>query len=229
MVFIPGDFSADVADPMENDTLQRSSALRSASENADWVLQLDTDEWIPDARELFRVLEQEADTDCMGVEWPMRVLYRGLRGSHALEVCAPGGGDHFEYIAPVAVRSGATLIQSRRVSGKFLRALVRGDRVSLQVRRPAAAEEDRRECLEASAAIVHNSWARPPRLLRGKLASWSHACARVWWYYAATWLPAPWRWRRMRNFHPLFGEVWPALRVAEMPFPVVEFGREVRR
>ena len=45
MRFCPGDFSSPVQDPMENDTLQRGVALQLASQEADWVLQLDTDEW----------------------------------------------------------------------------------------------------------------------------------------------------------------------------------------
>ena len=46
----PGDFSGRTADPMTNDTLQRNAALVLASEGADWVIQLDTDEWLPDPK-----------------------------------------------------------------------------------------------------------------------------------------------------------------------------------
>jgi hypothetical protein len=224
MVFVPGDFSTAVADPMANDTLQRNCALARASQGADWVLQLDTDEWIPDVEVLLRVLQRSVPEDCMGVEWPMRVLYRSLGGNKALEVCAQDGTDHYEYIAPVAVRAHARLTHSRRVDGKFLRAVVRGDQTSIQMQRPPAVGEIRCECLTPREVIVHNSWARPPRMLQRKLASWSHSCAKVWWYYLTHWLPATWRWRwrGMRNFHPFFGEVWPALRVAELPFPITE-------
>lgn len=222
MVFVPGDFSNAAKDPMVNDTLQRNCALERASEEADWVLQLDTDEWIPDVGVLVDVLRQHVPEDCVGVEWPMRVLYRCLEGNKALEVCARDGSDHYEYIAPIAVRAHTPLTHSRRVGGAFLRAVVRGDRSSLQLRREPELRERRCECLTPQDVILHNSWARPPRLLKRKLASWSHSCSKVWWYYLTSWLPAKWRWRSMRDFHPFFGEIWPALRVAQLPFPVTE-------
>jgi hypothetical protein len=227
MIFVPGDFSRPVSDPMENDTLQRASALTRASEGADWVLQVDTDEWIPDVSALLRVLGEERNiASTNGIEWPMRVLYRDLGGNRALEVCAPDGGDHFEYIAPIAVRAGAVPHHSRRVKGNFLRAVVRGDRSSIQLKRNPESMEVRRECLDPREVIIHNSWARSPQKLRRKLASWSHSSPRAWWYYFTSWLPAKARWRRMRNLHPYFAEVWPALRITELPFPVRDPDRD---
>lgn len=220
MVFVEGDFSAEVADPMLNDTRQRNEALALASVDADWVLQLDTDEWIPDMDSLIRVLEQCTDLDCLGVEWPMRVLFRSIGKNKALEVCAHGGRDHYEYIAPIVIRAGTQLVHSRRAEGKFLRATVSGDNQSVQILREPAPSEVRLECLRPQDVILHNSWARPPHMLRRKLSSWSHSCIKVWWYYLTKWLPAKQRWRRMRDFHPFFGGIWPALRVVELPFPI---------
>ncbi len=219
MRFSPGDFSGSVRDPMENDTLQRNVALQLASEGADWVLQLDTDEYLPSPSALFGAI-QKADLLGIGaVEWPMRVLYRNLPKGEALEICGRDGGDHFEYIAPIAVRSGKRLVHSRQTNGAVLRAVVRGDRSSVQLSRPLAAGELREELLNAEEAIIHNSWARSPADLRRKLASWSHASARAWVYYWGRWLPSVWTWRWMRNLHPFFGGVWPALRVCPIPLP----------
>jgi hypothetical protein len=219
MKFVPGDFSGAVRDPMENDTLQRNVALQLASEDADWVLQLDTDEYLPSPAALLGAL-QKADLQGAGaLEWPMRVLYRNLPGGRALEICARDGSDHFEYIAPVAVRSGKRLVHSRQTNGAVLRALVRGDCSSVQLSRPLAVGEVREELLNSGEAIIHNSWARSPADLRRKLASWSHASARAWIYYWARWLPSIWTWRWMRNLHPFFGGVWPALRVCPILLP----------
>jgi hypothetical protein len=162
MRFVPGDFSSAVKDPMENDTLQRGTALEIASTEADWVLQLDTDEWLPEPGALFEAIKTADQLGVGGVEWPMRVLYRRLAMGGALEVCAPDGGDHFEYIAPVAVRAGSRLRHSRRAEGSFLRAVVRGDSRSIQLKRPLEAGEIREERLGPNQAIVHNSWARSP-------------------------------------------------------------------
>ncbi len=220
MEFIAGNFSAPASDPMENDTLQRNTALREAEKNADWVLQLDTDEWLPDVDVFFNAIHRAQTLNLPAVEWPMRVLYRNLSSGRALEVCAAGGREHFEYIAPVAVRSGSTLIHSRRTTGPFLRAVVKGDEESIQLKRPVADGEVREPLLLGAAAIIHNSWARSPAELRRKLASWSHSGPRAWIYYAARWLPSVWFWRWMRDLHPFFGGVWPALRVCQQQLPV---------
>ena len=219
MKFVPGDFSGAVRDPMENDTLQRNVALQLASEDADWVLQLDTDEYLPSPAALLGALQKADLLGAGALEWPMRVLYRNLPGGRALEICARDGSDHFEYIAPVAVRSGKRLVHSRQTNGAVLRALVRGDCSSVQLSRPLAVGEVREELLNSGEAIIHNSWARSPADLRRKLASWSHASARAWIYYWARWLPSIWTWRWMRNLHPFFGGVWPALRVCPILLP----------
>ena len=219
MRFVPGDFSAPVRDPMENDTLQRNVALRLASQQADWVLQIDTDEVFPKPEIFLEAIQRADSLGVGGVEWPMRVLYRSIRKSQVLEVCAPDGGDHFEYIAPVAVRAGLQLRHSRRSGVSFLRAVVRGDTRSIQLRQPLESGEVREECLDAGEAILHNSWARSPLDLVRKLASWSHSGMRAWTYFLFHWLPTPAVWRTQRNLHPFFGPVWPRLRVCTFPVP----------
>jgi hypothetical protein len=219
MRFVPGDFSAVVKDPMENDTLQRNVAMRLASQHADWVLQLDTDEFLPRPETLLDAVSRAESLCVSGIEWPMRVLYRKTLGGLALEVCAPDGCSHFEYIAPVLVRAGSVLRHSRRSAAGFLRAVVRGDLRSFQLRRPLAIGEVRVECLDSTDAILHNSWARHPGDLVRKLSSWSHSGWGAWIHFLLRWLPSPVLWRHQRNLHPFFGPVWPALRVCRDPLP----------
>jgi hypothetical protein len=223
MRFVPGDFSSPVQDPMQNDTFQRGVALQLASQDADWVLQLDTDEWLPEPQALIECIKDADHMGVGGVEWPMRVLYRRLGMTRALEVCAPDGGDHFEYIAPVAVRAGSRLRHSRRTGGSILRAVVRGDSRSIQLNRPLETGEVRQERLHPNQAILHNSWARTPIELMRKLASWSHSGASAWRHFLLRWLPSPLLWRHQHNVHPLFGSVWPALR--ECPFALPSLDR----
>ena len=222
MRFCPGDFSSPVQDPMENDTLQRGVALQLASQEADWVLQLDTDEWLPEPNALLDAIVSAENLGVGGVEWPMRVLYRRLGTARALEVCAPDGEDHFEYIAPVAVRAGSRLRHSRRTGASILRAVVRGDSRSLQLKRPLEVGEVREERLRPEEAIIHNSWARSPTELMRKLASWSHSGPGAWRHFLLHWLPSTLLWRQQRNVHPLFGPVWPALRECPFPLPTME-------
>lgn len=220
MEFVAGNFSASVRDPMENDTLQRNTALSRAGEDARWVLQIDTDEWLPDVIPFLEAIKRADSLELPALEWPMRVLYRRLRNEQFLEVCGEGGDEHFEYIAPLAVRAGSSLVHSRRTGGSFLRAVVRGDAKSLQLRRPLQGGETRECLLEGSQAIVHNSWARSPMELRRKLSSWGHSGLRAWVYYATRWLPSVWFWRSMKNIHPFFGDVWPALRIYPHGMPL---------
>ena len=166
----------------------------------------------------------------LAVEWPLRVLYRQLPKGRYLEVVTSQMTTHYEY-GSIAVRPGAQLVECRRSSGPFLRPLVMGDRFSLQVRRPPEDGEHRAEILTSDAAIWHNSWARPPRAVRSKIASWGHNQGlKSWVYYYAKWLPAPLTWRVLRNFHPLHPSLWPRLATAVLPFdlesrwPVTERG-----
>lgn len=208
-----GYYSNLAANPMDNDTDQRREASSLASEEADWVLQIDTDEWLPDPARLVQVLKHAEALGMDGVEWPMRVLYRKLRSGRFLEVCSLSGREHFEYIAPIAIRSGSRLVHSRRVSGRVLR-------VEVDISAGGGAPESAPVRITPEQAIVHNSWGRSCSQMRRKLGSWSHAGARLWAYYWMRWLPAPCVWRWMRNLHPLHGPAWPALRLCSGLLPV---------
>ena len=118
--FVPGDFAGTHEDLMAAETAQRQAALDVAGLGADWVLQLDTDEVLPDAAALCRALAG-VDRRYEAVAWPMRVLYRRLRGGRYLEVAAEDGGLHVEYPGPVAVRAGATLHHARHPTGPVLK------------------------------------------------------------------------------------------------------------
>lgn len=68
-------------------------------------------------------------------------------------------------------------------------------------------------------AIVHNSWGRSAADIRRKIRTWGHGAQLSGWrYYATRWLPAPIMWRRMRSFHPLYGDLWPRLAPVTEPF-----------
>lgn len=213
MVFAPGQFFRPDHTPMENDTHQRQAALNAAADGADWVLSLDTDEVLPNPAALLRALNRAGELQVGAVEWPMRVLYQKTRAGHYLEVCAADGSDRFDYPGPIATRPGERLVDARRTSGGFLRPTVSGDCQSLQIRQPPAAGEIRQALLEPSDAIIHNSWARDRASIRSKMRSWGHAAGwRSLGYYAVRWNLAPLRWRRMRDFHPFAGGLWPALK-----------------
>ena len=213
MRFLPGSYTGNKQSPINGDTRQRQEALDAASEEADWVLQLDTDEVLPNPLLLASMLDKAAAAGFAAVEWPMRVLFRRLTSGKYLEVCAKTGEDRFEYPGPVAVQPGTTLVDARRARGPFLRLCARGDKNSLQIVQAPQAEETRWECLDSQDAIIHNSWARDARSIRSKIASWGHNEGyKTWLFYYLRWKPAPVLWFLMRDFHPLYPSLWPALK-----------------
>jgi hypothetical protein len=218
--WIAGDFAAGATqDYVAADTRQRRHALTRAGAGADWVLQIDTDEILPDWVRLHDMLERAAGLGLPAVEWPMRVLFRRLPRGRYLEIATTHGTTHFEYPGPIAVRPEVTLVECRRTGLPYLRPLVRGDRFSLQVRRSPETGEHRADLLAPHEAILHNSWARRPEVVREKLSSWSHnQGAKSWLYYYAIWLPAPVTWRLLRRLHPLHGPLWPRVwQSADLP------------
>jgi hypothetical protein len=213
MRFCGGSFYRAELGPMGCDTFQRSAAIAAVGADADWVLQLDTDEVLPDPDALLAVLRCADEMGAFAVDWPMRVLYQRLRDGRYLEVCDQDGSDRFEYPGSVAVRAGAVLDHSRFTKELTVRAVVRGDDRSLQLRAPAAPNERRIEIDSAQMAIIHNSWARSEASIRSKIASWSHnegLKSRL--YYHVRWRPTPYLWRWTRDFHPFARGLWPALK-----------------
>ena len=213
---LSGDYSRLGSDPMRSETRQRQEALDAAGRDADWVLQLDTDEVIPRADQLLSVLEA-APADVRSVDWPMRVLYRKLGADRYLEVCGSQGEAFFEYPGPVAARAGAHLVEARRAEGPWLRPVMPGDTTSTQVARSVTKGEVRTPLPREAEAIWHNSWARSPINVLRKVRAWGHNQGlRTYRYYAVTWLPSPVTWRRLRDVHPVIESTWPNLRITRL-------------
>ncbi|MGH7902281.1 MAG: hypothetical protein ACRENZ_11150, partial [Thermodesulfobacteriota bacterium] len=213
MLFRPGEYARCDYEPMENETYQRQCAIDDASKGVDWVLQIDTDEVLPNPNRLVDILKYAELRNIPAVEWPMRVLFRRLSDGRFLEVCAEDGSDRFEYPGPIAVRPGVKLVYARRTDSRFLVPIVMGDKSSPEIRWPKKINEYREELLNSEDVIVHNSWARSPADLRCKIAAWGHNQGlRSWLYYYFFWLPAPYSWKYLHDFHPFIRGLWPALK-----------------
>ena len=206
----------DVRRPMMAETAQRQAGIDALSSTVDWILQVDNDEVLPDPDSLLAIVAEAGDD--VGVEWPMNILYRKLRGGRYLRVVGVQGQPVYDYPGSVIVRSGTRLTEARRHEGGFTRVTVRGDDASLQVTRPPEDREHRKAGIDPSLAIVHNSWARSPSQVWRKTRSWGHASGlRGVVYYLAHWLPAPLTWRWARDFHPFARGLWPRLGVVRFP------------
>jgi hypothetical protein len=216
VVLLPGEWRC-ATDPMRADTAQRQAALDAAGEDADWVLQIDTDEVLPRPEALLGVLTA-ASPEVGSVLWPMRVLFRRIGPGRFLEVCAADGSPQYDYPGPVAVRAGTRLAHSRRPGPEVasLLLVVAGDTASPTVAQKSGPAETRAD-LAAEDAIVHNSWARSFPVVWAKTASWGHS--QGWGsrlYVLSRWWPAPLLWRVQRNLHPIQGSWWPRVRPVQL-------------
>lgn len=225
--FVTGRYSMP-GHPLVADTAQRQEALDLASEDADWVLQLDTDEVLPSPEALIHMLRRADELSVPAVEWPMRVLYRALRHGGYLQVMDSREHVHFDYPGPVAVRSGTRLTSARRTSTSFLRPAVSGHDRSIQVTRDAEPGEIRVTGLRLDEAIWHNSWARPHRQTLRKVRTWGHSEGlKSAVYIARRWAPSPWTWRYGREWHPFASGLWPELGYVDgLPFGIQDRDRQ---
>jgi hypothetical protein len=120
MRFVGGDYHSLPTAPA-NEIRQRQDALDAVAPTVDWVLQIDSDEVVPDMGVLTAALHHADERGLRAVEWPMRVLFRRLNSRVYLVVTGKDGRGHFEYPGPIAVRSGAVFRDARQGDGPFLR------------------------------------------------------------------------------------------------------------
>ncbi|MGW8567297.1 hypothetical protein [Isoptericola sp. NPDC055881] len=173
-VLAPGDFWRPEEEPIANDTFQRQDALDRASEGADWVLQLDTDEVMVSPETFFGSLARAEDAGAGALEYPSRWLYArvgdaGARGGRYLEASTRLWRPAASFPGPLAVRPGARLECARQApSAVHYRVDLRPwhtDHVQ-GYHRPV------HEVVRPDRAVLHYSWVRPRLQMRQKFG-WS--------------------------------------------------------
>ena len=167
-VHAPGDFARLDHEPLDNDTFQRQTALDLASEGADWVIQLDTDEVMVDPALFVEMLRRADAAGALGLDFPARWLYTRTRRGRYLEVTNRLWSPAASYPGPLAVRAGTTLRHARQIDGELFR-------VDLAERNtdpwhPADARVD--AVIHPDSAVLHFSWVRDPEVIRRKFG-WS--------------------------------------------------------
>ena len=211
IVELPGTYSTGVGLPIDRDTKQRQECIDYLSDHVDWILQIDTDEYIPNVTKL---IEQTTGMpkEITGIEWPMRVLFRKLSKRKYLAISNTDYQPTYEYPGPILVRSHVTLVDARRTTGTVVRYAVLGDTSSLQLQANHVNGVDVRRVLDDKDAVIHNSWARNPDVVWRKVASWGHhEGIRSLFYYLFIWLPAPITSKILNDFHPFAKGLWPKL------------------
>lgn len=176
LVYCPGHYARLDHIPRDNDTYQRQCALEEAGKDAEWVLQLDTDEVLGDPNTFFSCLEEAHQKGFDSMEYPARWLYQKLGSGLYLEACRRFWGIAANYPGPVAVKSNTTLRHMRQCDNTMFR-------VDFDVKNtdPAHAKDAPvHRVVKASQAINHFSMIRKEADLRRKTQTYSHAKDLDW-------------------------------------------------
>lgn len=167
----PGSFARPRHNPMENETHQRQFALDLAGPDADWVLQLDTDEVLADASQFMKCLVEADQRGFDAMEYPARWLYRGIGGDCYLERCSQFWRIVGGFPGPVAVRAGTQLRNARQCDAAMFRVDFRNKNTDPWRAKDAPVHRT----VGLNEGIVHYSWIREEEDLLRKTASWGHS------------------------------------------------------
>jgi hypothetical protein len=164
----PGAFARPGFDPMDNETHQRNVALTQASDDADWVVQLDTDEVMPRPDLFFRAVRRADAAAADALEYPSRWLYTRAGTDRFLEAGSRLWGPESSYPGALAVRAGTTVTHGRQTDAALYRADVRPWNTDPAHPRDAVVHE----VVPFSAAVLHYSWVRSEPFVARKVG-WS--------------------------------------------------------
>ena len=213
IVELAGDYSTISGNPMDRETKQRQDCVDYLSDYVDWIVQLDTDELIPDFDKLVAISEN-VPAGIAGIEWPMRVLYRKVGEFDYLAVSDCHLKPIYEYPGPILVRANVQFRHARNIFEPIVRYSVRDDSSSLQLQSQHTTGITVVPDLEHGDAIIHNSWARSSSVVFTKIRSWGHSQGlKSLLYFVLFWYPSPLTWPLLRNFHPFARGLWPRLSV----------------
>jgi hypothetical protein len=186
--FVPGHFSRSehYDDPMLNDTYQRSVSISRASEGADWIVQVDTDEIVPDFQLVLNLINEAELQECESIWFPQRWLYMYPYKYVGIEWCKRGGRRNSVYAGPIVIRSGTNVVLARRTAGKGLHVNRRESNVSPHADNFAVSHRQ----IEDDLCLLHMSQVRSYTAWMDKIRSWSHSrdvdyrSSRVFWLIA---------------------------------------------
>ncbi len=186
LVFSPGRYArSEYFDrPIESETYQRQQALDEASQDADWVIQLDTDEIIPNTQ-LFTKCILDADRlKRDAVTYPSRGYSHRINRDWFLEFCRRGWRISTGRQAPYALKSYAKLNFARRHMGSVYHV----DCFNRQNMADYPHVQSADTVIAPGDSLIHLSWVRDEIALRGKFNTWGHAKDRNWNPLMEKWL-----------------------------------------
>ncbi|WP_069387942.1 hypothetical protein [Cellulosimicrobium cellulans] len=167
-VHAPGDYARPGTAPLDAETHQRQEALDLASQDADWVLQLDTDEVMLRPAAFLASLRRADGAGATALDYPSRWLYARVAPGRYLEASRRFGQPAASYPGPLAVRAGTRLVHARQVEGPHYRV----DLGPWNTDPAHPHDVIVHEVVGQEDAVLHFSWVRRPETMRQKFG-WS--------------------------------------------------------
>jgi len=182
MVEMAGHFADRNKSPLECDTNQRRTAVERASEDADWILQLDSDEVLGSQGTLLDCLNRAVANKADALDYPSRWFFTSTRHGVA-ERCSRLWRLTASYPGAVAIRSGTLLSLCRQTAGKTFRADFRPTNTDPWQSRRVPVDM----VVPPEDAIFHFSWVRTPAAMQEKRMNSGHAKEDFWGERLAYW------------------------------------------
>ncbi len=176
MRFLPGDHSDTATKVLTNETNQRQRALDAASDDADWVIQLDTDEILLNRATFLSAVGEADQVGADAIEYPLRDFYQRVGPNVFLEHCGRFWTDRAGYPGPVAVRAGTHLSHCRQTDQRLFRVDFRSRNTDPW--HPGDAPVHR--VVPRSHGIAHMSWVRTMEQMLEKSRTSGYASSRDW-------------------------------------------------
>jgi hypothetical protein len=212
----PGDFSHFELPLTECETRHRQAALDAASDGADWVIQLDGDEVVPDLRVFVEMIKRADAAGAAGLDFPSRWIYARTRGGRFLEGCSRWWRPAAAYPGPLAVRAGSKLSNARQCEADLFRVDFRTRNTDPW--RYAGHPVD--ATVPVDAGVLHFSWVRTIAEMNAKAQMSPHRDGANWPAEIRRWQHRqrhPWLTTAMTPFRKR-GELHPQwLRMVSLP------------
>jgi hypothetical protein len=154
----PGAYARPGTAPLDAETYQRQEALDVASRDADWVLQLDTDEVMLRPESFLASLRRAAGAGATALDYPSRWLYARVAPGRYLEASRRSGRPAASYPGPLAVRAGTRLVHARQAEGPHYRVDLGPWNTDPAHPRDVIVHE----VVGPQDAVLHFSWVRRP-------------------------------------------------------------------
>lgn len=213
-VLLPGDYVDPSQFPMDLETQQRQAAIDAASDGAEWIIQLDSDEIMASPATFIRHLRRADSRGADALDYPSRWFYARTTSGRFLEACGRWWTTQSAYPGPLAVRSGCRLTHARQVAGAPTYR-VDVSPWNTDPARPTSAPVH--ATIRPSQAVLHMSRVRTETQMLEKTRVSGHAASEDWTRELKAWrrrAAHPW-WTSLRS--PISRDPFRRFRVARLP------------